>query len=41
VIGMVQFERAASAHMGLPTKAPDLRAQARSLIYAALVEPKR
>jgi CubicO group peptidase (beta-lactamase class C family) len=41
VIGMVQLEGAASAHMGLPTRAPDLRAQARSLIYAALTDPKR
>ena len=37
----LKFEGAAAAHAGLPTKAPDLRAQARSLIYAALVEPKR
>jgi CubicO group peptidase (beta-lactamase class C family) len=41
VIGMIQQEGAAAAHMGMPAKAPDLRAQARSLIYAALVDPKR
>jgi CubicO group peptidase (beta-lactamase class C family) len=41
VIGMVQQEGAAAAHMGIPAKAPDLRALSRSLIYAALTEPKR
>jgi CubicO group peptidase (beta-lactamase class C family) len=41
VIGMVQQEGAAAAHMGIPAQAPDLRALSRSLIYAALVEPKR
>ena len=41
VIGMVQQEGAAAAHMGMPAKAPDLRAEVRSLIYAALVEPGR
>ena len=41
VIGMVQQEGAAAAHMGMPVQAPDLRAQARSLIYAALVDPMR
>lgn len=41
VIGMVQQETAAAAHMGMPSKAPDLRALSRSLIYAALTDPDR
>ncbi len=41
VIGMVQQNDAAQAHVGGPTPAPDLRALTRSLVYAALVEPEK
>jgi CubicO group peptidase (beta-lactamase class C family) len=41
VLGMVQQDTAAAAHVGFPTAAPDLRALSRSLIYQALLSPSR
>ena len=41
VIGLTQQDAAATAHVGLPHPAPDLRALSTALVYAALVEPKR
>jgi CubicO group peptidase (beta-lactamase class C family) len=41
VIGMVQQEFAAFAHFGVPTAAPNLRAESASLIYGALTDPSR
>jgi CubicO group peptidase (beta-lactamase class C family) len=39
VIGPTQQDAAATAHVGLPHPAPDLRALSSALIYAALVDP--